>query len=70
MNATETSALPGLTQEEKYAAVVAKLTQQGVRVAPRAAWKQSFGSMEGREHFDAAVRLGAEWREQTNLRED
>ena len=54
------------SQDEKYAAVVAKLNQLGVRVAPREAWKQSFGSMEGCEHFDEAVRLGAEWREQMN----
>ncbi len=56
-------------QDEKYAAVVAKLNQLGVRIAPRRAWKQSFGSMEGCEHFDEAVRLGAEWREQMNHEE-
>lgn len=46
--------------------MVEKLKKLGVRVAPRTAWKQSFGSMEGSEHFDEAVRLGAEWREQVN----
>lgn len=66
MKALETSAISGLSQDEKYAAVVEKLKRLGVRVAPRTAWKQSFGSVEGREHFDEAIRLGAEWREQEN----
>ena len=46
--------------------MVEKLERLGVRVAPRTAWKQSFGSLEGREPFDEAVRLGAEWRDQVN----
>lgn len=66
MKALENSALPTLSQDERYAAMVEKLERLGVRVAPRTAWKQSFGSMEGREHFDEAVRLGAEWRDQVN----
>lgn len=66
MKALENSALPNLSQDERYAAVVEKLKKLGVRVAPRNSWKQSFGSMEGSEHFDEAVRLGAQWREQAN----
>lgn len=46
--------------------MVEKLKRLGVHVAPRTAWKQSFGSMEGSEHFDEAVRLGAEWRDRVN----
>jgi hypothetical protein len=56
-------------QDEKYAAVVAKLTRLGVRIAPRYGWKESFGSMKDCEHFDEAIRLGAEWREQMNREE-
>lgn len=60
---------PLSVQDEKYAAVVAKLTRLGVRVAPRHAWKESFGSMKGSEHFAEAMRLGAEWREAENRRQ-
>ncbi|MGV3660195.1 MAG: hypothetical protein ACO1TE_08415 [Prosthecobacter sp.] len=70
MKALETSTPSVLSQDEKYAATVEKLKRLGVRVAPRTAWKQSFGSMEGREHFDEAIRLGAEWRGQANRAED
>lgn len=66
MQTLETSVPSVPSQDEKYAAMVEKLKRLGVRVAPRTAWKQSFGSMEGREHFDEAVRLGAEWRDQLN----
>ncbi|WP_395751665.1 hypothetical protein [Prosthecobacter sp.] len=66
MNALGNSALPALSQDERYAAMVEKLKRLGVHVAPRTAWKQSFGSMEGSEHFDEAVRLGAEWRDRVN----
>lgn len=58
-----------MTRDEKYAAVVEKLRRLGVRVAPRDAWKQAYGSMEGCEHFDEAIRLGAEWRERMNREE-
>lgn len=54
------------SQDERYAATVEKLKRLGVHVAPRTAWKESFGSMEGHEHFDEAVRLGAEWRKDVN----
>ena len=63
MNAVENSSP---SQDERYAAMVEKLQRLGIRIAPRTAWKQSFGSMEGCEHFDEAVRLGAQWREQVN----
>lgn len=66
MKALLNLAHPALSQEEKYAAMVEKLKRLGVLVAPRTAWKESFGSMEGHEHFDEAVRLGAEWREEIN----
>ena len=60
---------PLSAQDEKYAAVATKLTKLGVRVAPRHAWKKSFGSMKGSEHFAEAMRLGAEWRKQENQRQ-
>lgn len=67
LEAAEAMALPA--HDEKYAAVVAKLTRLGVRVAPRHAWKETFGSMKDSEPFAEAMRLGAEWRAQEDQRQ-
>lgn len=55
-----------MTRDEKYAAVVEKLRQRGVHVPPRGSWQKRIGAMKDSVHFDEALRLGAEWREEVN----
>lgn len=56
----------GITEDQRYAAVVEKLTLLGVRVPPRGAWKKTMGRMAGSQHLADATRLGAEWRDEMN----
>ena len=58
-----------VTVLENELAELRKLTLAGVRVPPRDAWLETFGSMKADPHFDAAMRAGAEWRARENARE-
>lgn len=55
-----------MTKDEEYAAVAEKVRSLGFRVPPRGSWQKRIGAMKGSVHFDEAIRLGAEWREQVN----
>jgi hypothetical protein len=55
-----------MTKDEEYEAVVEKLRLRGVHVPPKGSWQKRIGAMAGSKHFDEALRLGAEWREQVN----
>lgn len=64
----DTAHLKALSPAQKAEAAREKMRKMGVRVAPKGAWKKSLGTMKGCEHFDEAIRLGAEWRSEMNRR--
>ena len=55
-----------MTQDEKYAAVAEKMRRLGFHVPPRGSWQKRIGAMKGSVHFEEALRLGAEWRDEEN----
>lgn len=61
-----TEALKKLSPAEKSEAARARLRAMGLHVPHKDEWKKSFGSMKQAEHFDEAIRLGAEWRAKVN----
>jgi hypothetical protein len=48
---------------KKNQAAAEKLRKMGLPLNPKGTWKQGFGSMKDCEHFDEAIRLGAQWRD-------
>ncbi|MDP1592277.1 MAG: hypothetical protein Q8M07_31235 [Prosthecobacter sp.] len=50
------------------AALFEKLRLQGMKVKPKDAWMKSFGRAREDKHFESAMRLGAEWRDEENRR--
>jgi hypothetical protein len=50
----------------RFAKTAEKLKAKGVRVAPKAGWKKSFGLMKDSEVHLQAVKAGARWRQKLN----
>lgn len=59
-------ALKKMSPAEKSEAARAKMRAMGLHVPHKDEWKKSFGCMKDAEHFDEAIRLGAEWRGKVN----
>ena len=57
-----------LTQTESDAMLFEQLRLQGMKVKPKDAWMKSFGRAQSDPHFEQAMKFGAEWRKEENLR--
>jgi hypothetical protein len=64
----KTSQTDVVTLEQREEALYEKLRLQGMVVKPKNAWRQSLGRAKGDAHFESAMRLGAQWRDEENRR--